>query len=50
MHLDGRKISVSLATFALKTSGGGAHLKMHEQGAFLDGYDDAGRRKRGTTI
>jgi uncharacterized protein YndB with AHSA1/START domain len=48
MHLDGRKISVSLATFEFKAKGGATHLKMHEQGAFLDGYDDAGNRERGS--
>lgn len=49
MRLDGRKISVSLATFEFKPApGGGAHLRMHEQGAFLDGYDDNGSREAGS--
>jgi uncharacterized protein YndB with AHSA1/START domain len=49
MRLDGRKASVSLATFEFKpAAGGGAHLRMHEQGAFLDGYDDNGARERGS--
>ena len=48
MHLDGRKISVSLATFEFKRSGAGAKLIMTEQGAFLDGYDDNGSRERGS--
>ncbi len=48
MHLDGQKISVSLATFEFKARDGGTFLKMHEQGAFLDGYDDAGSRERGS--
>ena len=49
MHLDVRKISVSLATFEFKPApGGGAHFKMHEQGAFLDGYDDNGSREEGS--
>jgi uncharacterized protein YndB with AHSA1/START domain len=48
MRLDGRKISVSLATIEFKALGTGTHLKMNEQGAFLDGYDDAGSRERGT--
>jgi hypothetical protein len=48
MHLDGRKISVSLATFEFKPSGTGAQLIMTEQGAFLDGYDDDGSRERGS--
>jgi uncharacterized protein YndB with AHSA1/START domain len=48
MHLDDRKISVSLATFELKPAGTGTHLVMTEQGAYLDGYDDAGSRERGS--
>jgi uncharacterized protein YndB with AHSA1/START domain len=50
MHLDDRKISVSLATFELKTAGAGTRLVMTEQGAFLDGYDDAGSRERGSNF
>jgi uncharacterized protein YndB with AHSA1/START domain len=48
MHLDERKISVSLTTFELKPAGAGTRLVMTEQGAFLDGYDDAGSRERGS--
>jgi uncharacterized protein YndB with AHSA1/START domain len=49
MHLDDKKISVSLATMQLKSVGPGRMtLKLTEQGAFLDGYDDAGSRERGT--
>lgn len=48
MFLDERKISVSLATLQLEPSGRGTRLKVAEQGAFLDGYDDAGSRERGT--
>jgi uncharacterized protein YndB with AHSA1/START domain len=48
MYLDERKISVSLATLELKTAGAGTRLIMTEQGAFLDGYDDAGSRERGS--
>jgi len=50
MHLDDRKISVSLATFELKTADTGTRLVMTEQGAFLDGYDDAGSRERGSNF
>jgi uncharacterized protein YndB with AHSA1/START domain len=50
MHLDDRKISVSLATFELKAAGAGTRLVMTEQGAFLDGYDDAGSRERGSNF
>jgi uncharacterized protein YndB with AHSA1/START domain len=49
MHLDDRKISVSLATMQLKALGARqTTLKVTEQGAFLDGYDDAGGREHGT--
>ena len=49
MHLDEKKISVSLATMQLKSAGSGrTTLKVTEQGAFLDGYDDAGSREHGT--
>ncbi len=49
MHLDDRKISVSLATLQIKSEGRGrTRLMIDEQGAFLDGYDDAGSRERGT--
>ena len=48
MHIDGTKISVSLATVEFKAAGAGTRLTITEQGAFLDGYDDAGSRERGT--
>jgi hypothetical protein len=48
MHLDERKISVSVATVQLKSDGKRTRLMVTEQGAFLDGYDDAGSRERGT--
>ncbi|WP_211251745.1 SRPBCC family protein [Andreprevotia chitinilytica] len=48
MHLDERKISVSLATFELRPAGSGTRLVMTEHGAFLDGYDDAGSREQGS--
>jgi uncharacterized protein YndB with AHSA1/START domain len=48
MHMDDRKISVSLATMQLKAEGGKTTLLVTEQGAFLDGYDDAGSREQGT--
>ncbi|HWI27197.1 MAG TPA: SRPBCC family protein [Stellaceae bacterium] len=49
MYLDDKKISVSLATMQLKAQGGKTVLKVTEQGAFLDGYDDADSRERGTS-
>ncbi len=48
MHLDQRKISASLATMELKREGAGTRLIVTEQGAFFDGYDDAGAREQGT--
>jgi uncharacterized protein YndB with AHSA1/START domain len=48
MHLDDKKISVSLATMQLKSEGAKTTLIVTEQGAFLDGYDDAGSREHGT--
>jgi uncharacterized protein YndB with AHSA1/START domain len=48
MHLDQKKISVSLATLQLKAEAGKTTLMVTEQGAFLDGYDDAGSREQGT--
>ena len=48
MHLDDKKISVSLATLQLKGTDGKTTLMVTEQGAFLDGYDDAGSREQGT--
>lgn len=48
MHIDGKLISVSLATILFAADGTGSKLTITEQGAFLDGYDDAGSRERGT--
>ena len=49
MQLDEKKISVSLATLQLEAAADGrTRLKVTEQGAFLDGYDDAGSRELGT--
>ena len=46
--VDAKKISISLATITFARSGKGTKLIVTEQGAFLDGYDDAGARERGT--
>ena len=48
MHLDDRRISVSLATVELKPEGAGTRLSFTEQGAFLDGYDNPADREHGT--
>jgi uncharacterized protein YndB with AHSA1/START domain len=50
MRLDGRHISVSLATVELTPEGAGTRLVITEQDVFLDGYDDADSRARGTRI
>ena len=48
MHMDDQRISVSLATVEFKSSGDGTRLVFTEQGAFLDGLDQADRREDGT--
>jgi uncharacterized protein YndB with AHSA1/START domain len=48
MHLGDKKISVSLATLQLSAQNGKTTLTVTEQGALLDGYDDAGSREQGT--
>jgi uncharacterized protein YndB with AHSA1/START domain len=48
MHLDDRRISVSLATIEFSTQGAGTRLTVTEQGVFLDGYDKAADRETGT--
>ena len=48
MHLDEKRISVSLATVEIKPEGTGTRLIFTEQGAFLDGHDTSAQRKQGT--
>ena len=48
MYLDATRISVSLATVELAPAGTGTRLTYTEHGVYLDGYDDAGSRERGT--
>jgi uncharacterized protein YndB with AHSA1/START domain len=48
MHLDGERISVSLATTELVADGAGTRLTYTEQGAFLDGLDEPAMREHGT--
>lgn len=50
MHLNGAKISVSLATLELTPVEGGTRLVVTEQGSFLDGYADNGAREHGTGL
>lgn len=48
MHLDDKRISVSLATVEFRPEGKGTRLIFTEQGAFLDGWDNAAQREHGT--
>ena len=48
MYWQERKISVSLASVEFELAGKGTRLVLTEQHAFLDGYEDAGSRERGT--
>lgn len=48
MKLDEVPISVSLSTVVLEADGDGVRLHYTEQVVFLDGYDDAGKRKMGS--
>jgi uncharacterized protein YndB with AHSA1/START domain len=48
MYWQGKKISVSLASVEFVLAGSGTKLLLTEQHAFLDGYEDAGSRERGT--
>ena len=47
MYLNDRKISVSLATVEIAAIDGGARLRITEQSAFLDGFEDGGSREHG---
>jgi len=48
MEMSGRRISVSQASLQFKAEGQGTKFTITEYGDFLDGYDDAGSRERGT--
>ena len=48
MHIDGRKISVSLASIEIEPDPVGVRLKVSEQGVFFNGYEDNGSREHGT--
>jgi uncharacterized protein YndB with AHSA1/START domain len=47
MHVDGRRISVSLVTVTLEPRDTGTQLTLVEQGAFLDDLDDPTQRRGG---
>ncbi len=48
MDIDGKRISVSVATIELAAEGSGTRLKLTEQGAYLDGFDNGDLREKGT--
>lgn len=48
MHLDDKRISVSLATVQFEAVDGGTRMTYTEQGAFLDGFDNPAQREEGT--
>ncbi|MBI1359187.1 MAG: polyketide cyclase [Alphaproteobacteria bacterium] len=48
MHIDQRLISASLMTVEVFADGNGTRLKLTEQDAYLDGWDEGGGRERGT--
>jgi len=48
MHLDDKLISVSIATIQFTSGKKGTRLIFTEQATFVNGYDDAGSRERGT--
>jgi uncharacterized protein YndB with AHSA1/START domain len=48
MHLDDKRISVSLATIELAPLADGTRLTLTEQGAYLDDFDDPKLRETGT--
>ena len=48
MHMDGRKISVSLAAVEFFPEKAGMRLRLTEYGLFLDGLDNSAQREGGT--
>lgn len=48
MHLNGRRISVSVATVELLADGERTRLILTEQGVYLDGLDQPAFREKGT--
>lgn len=48
MHMNGERISVSLATIEIRPNGAGSQLTLTESGAYLDGFDNPDQRQRGT--
>ena len=50
MVVDGKRISVSLATIEFKPEGDGTRLSLTEHGAYFDGSDDGSGREHGTRL
>ena len=48
MHLEGQRISVSLASIEFKPAGSGTKMTVTEHGAYLDGLDNPELRESGT--
>lgn len=48
MHMNGQRISVSVATVEFRPQGAGTQLVVTEHGAFLDGLDTVAQREAGT--
>jgi uncharacterized protein YndB with AHSA1/START domain len=48
MTLEGRRVSASVATILFAPTTAGTHLRLTEQGVFLDGLDASAARERGT--
>jgi uncharacterized protein YndB with AHSA1/START domain len=48
MTMNGRRISVSVATLEFLPDGNGTHFVITEQGAYLDGLDTCAQRAEGT--
>jgi uncharacterized protein YndB with AHSA1/START domain len=48
MHLDGKRISVSLNSVVFEPDDNGTRLILTEHGAYLDGFDGAVSREKGT--
>ena len=48
MHMNGQRISVSVATIEFTPKDGGTRMVLREDGAFLDGLDTSAQREAGT--
>jgi uncharacterized protein YndB with AHSA1/START domain len=49
MNMNGKRISVSVATLEVRAgAGGGTDFTLTEQGVYLDGLDNPAQRRQGT--